>query len=73
MVPLVAMAAAADAIAAAATNLDVAVRRRDACAVALLAVARLVTPSRQAVAGTAFALAPSAADLKRTRKTSAVA
>lgn len=68
IVPLVAVTAAADAVAASAANLDVPARRRDACAVGLLAVARLATPSRQAIAGTAFALAPSAADLKRTKK-----
>lgn len=57
------VAAAADAVAASAANLDVPARRRNACAVGLLAVARLATPSRQAIAGTAFTLAPSAADL----------
>lgn len=63
------MTAAADAVAASAANLDIPARRRwDACAVGLLAVTRLTTPSRQAIAGTAFALASSAADLKRNKE-----
>jgi len=39
------MAAAADAVAASAANLDVSVRRCDACAIGLLAIARLATPA----------------------------
>jgi len=62
------MTAAANAVATSAANLDVFTRRQDACAVSLLAVARLTTPSWQAIAGTAFALAPSATDLKQTKK-----
>jgi len=46
IVPLVAMTATADAVAASAANLNVLARRRDACAVGLLAVARFATPSR---------------------------
>lgn len=62
------VAAAADAVAAAATNLDVSARRRDACAVGRLAVARLATPARVAIAGTAVAPTPAAADLKRKQR-----
>lgn len=68
IVPFMTVAAAADTIAATAANLDVPARR-DACAVGLLAVARLATPARVAIAGTAVAPTPPAADLKRTKKT----
>lgn len=66
ILPLVAMAAAADAVTASAANLSV-LARRHARAVGLLTVTRIATPSRQAIAGTALALAASAADLKRTK------
>lgn len=56
------VAAAADTVTASVANLGVLTRRR-ACAVSLLAVTCFSTPSRLAIADTAFALAPSAADL----------
>lgn len=46
IVPFLAMATTADAVSAAAANLDVLARRWDACAIGLLAVARLATPAR---------------------------
>jgi len=61
------MTAAADAITASVANLSVSTRRH-ACAIGILAVAHFATPSRQAIANTAFALAVSAADLKWTKR-----
>jgi len=62
----VAVAAAAGAITASVANLSVS--RRHARAIGIPTVAHFATPSRQAIADTAFALAASAADLKRTKR-----
>jgi len=64
---LVTMAAAAGAITASVANLSVSARRH-ARAIGISAVAHFATPSRQTIADTAFALATSAADLKRTKR-----